>query len=198
MPAPGTPTRPLLAAVPAGAGYRDDPAPGRRGRPREVVVAAVLATPAAWAALVVTACLISEIAASATFKPGVASSTWTPLRGVGAFVVGAQAFGGGFAPLPILYGLAALAVYAAIFVPLGVVLICAIQGTGPGVVGAVVQGVVYAGFLQALVVNALITGLIQTRPTVWESMPPWGWWAAHVAFGATLGLVTAARGRAKR
>jgi hypothetical protein len=192
MRAAGTPPPSLLDTAPPGAGFRTDPVVQARARPRDVILVGTVASLAAWLALVVTAVLISEVAASATFEPGVASSSWTPLRGVGAFVVGAQAYGGGFSPLPILYGLAALLVYSVLFGVLGVALIVAFQGPRPGVVGALVQGVVYGGFVQALVVNAVVTGLVQDQPTVYESMPSWGWWVANGAFGAALGLVTAA------
>jgi hypothetical protein len=169
--------------------------PYERTRPAHAVLTALAASLAGWAALVVTVVLISEIAAAKTFMPGVASSSWTPLRGVTALVIGPSAFGGGFSVLPILGGLAGLLIYCGLFGASGVLLLLAVQGPRPHALGALVQGVAYGAFVEACVLNALITGLVQSTRTIYESMPSWGWWAGHAAFGATLGLVTAALGR---
>lgn len=177
-----------------GAGFREE-AHGERGKPIgqriRLVAATVIAPLAAWGALVSTVCLIAEIASAPTWHDGVDSSTWTPLRGVAALVAGADAFGGDFDAQTIAGALVGLAAYAvALGVP-GSALIVWVQGTQPGFAGAAVQGIAYGLSMQVLVVNLLVNW-IQAEPTVYRSLPPWGWWAAHAAFGAMLGLATAA------
>jgi hypothetical protein len=164
--------------------------PMLRSRAR-IVAACALAPLPAWGALVSTVCAIAEIASEATSREGVDSSTWTPLRGVAALAAGPAAFGGDFAPEAIAGGLVALAAYAgALGVP-GSALIVWVQGERPGFAGAAVQGIGYGLFMQVVFVNLLVN-TIQAEPTVNASLPPWGWWAGHAAYGAALGLATAA------
>jgi hypothetical protein len=184
-----------LVAVRSGAGFRDDESHAER-RPRAparrvmTLVLAVLAALVAWTMLVVTLCVISEIAAAPTCAPRVESSTWTPLRGVAALVAGTDAFGGSFAPLPILGGLAGLASYALVLGIPGALALRWVLGPEPAPLAAIVAGAAYGLLLQACVVNLLIN-FVQAEPTVWDSLPSWGWWVANAAFGATLGLFTA-------
>lgn len=48
--------------------------------------------------------------------------------------------------------------------------------------------------MQAIGINLLV-GLAQSAPTVYESLPPWGWWVAHGAYGLALGGALALLGR---
>lgn len=41
-------------------------------------------------------------------------------------------------------------------------------------------------------VTVVVNG-IQDVHTVYEALPPWGWWVGHAAFGSTLGLALAGR-----
>ena len=176
---------PAAPVIPAGAGFRDEPAPRVEDRARvRPLRAALLAFPV----LVGTLMLISEIAGDETWKPGVDSSTWTPLRGVAALVFGTGAYGGDFALLPILAGLTLLGVYAVVFGSLGAL---ALQATlGPG--ANPLAGLAYGLFIQAVVVN-LGVNVVQAKPTVYHSLPSWGWWVANGAFGAALGLAAGGR-----
>ena len=182
-----------MSQAAAGAGFRDQP---NGGRPRplteraRIAAACAIAPLAAWGSLVATVCVIAEIASEPTWQDGVDSSTWTPLRGVAALVAGADVFGGDFAPEAIAGGLVALGAYAvALGVP-GCALIVWVQGERPGFAGAAVQGIAYGLLMQVVFVN-LLANWIQAEPTVYGSLPGWGWWAAHAAYGAALGLATA-------
>lgn len=181
-----------LTAAP-GSGFRNDPVvpdPQRQRSMGAAVVRAFLACAAAWLALVVTVCGIAEIASSATWVPTVLSSSWTPLRGVAAFILGAHVYGGGFAPLWILCGLGGIAVYALVFGLIGAVLIYGTQGTRPRPPGAIAQGFGYGIAVQALLVNVAVNA-VQSQPTVYDSLPSWGWWVGHAAFGMALGRALA-------
>jgi hypothetical protein len=183
------PPRLLAPGTAPGAGFRDD-AIGDVPPPVPILAlvgAAALASPVLVGALM----LISEIAGSSTWAAGVYSSTWTPPRGVAALVFGTSAYGGDFDVLPILAGLALLGAYATLLGGAGAALIVAMCGPRPAAAWAVALGVAWALLvMQALVINVVV-GFVQATPTVYESMPTWGWWIAHAAFGVGLGLATA-------
>jgi len=189
------PPRLLAPGTAPGAGFRDDDA-GERGAPPPVPVLALLAAGALAApVLVASLLLISEIAGSSTWAAGVDSSTWTPLRGVAALVFGTSAYGGGFDVLPIAAGLALLGVYATALGAAGAALIVAAGGPRPPAGWAIALGIGWALLvMQALVINVVVS-FVQSAPTVYESMPSWGWWIAHAAYGAALGLATALAAR---
>jgi hypothetical protein len=164
----------LTVTLPAGTGFRDEPSTEHVAILPRAPVAAALAAPA----LIVTLMLISEIASQPTFAPGVESSSWTPLRGVAALIAGTGAYGGSFDVPAILGGLVVLAL-----------------GPAPAPAPAMALGVAWALLvMQAIGVNLLV-GLAQSEPTVYESLPPWGWWAAHGAYGLALGGALAVLGR---
>lgn len=145
------------------------------------------------AGLVMAAVLmaIGEIANEPTVVPGIDSSTWTALTGIAAFFFGVDAFHGSFHVLSIAAGLAIHLVVAAVFGLIGVAFVVVTQGPRPGAAGAVVQGVAYALFIQIFVL-ALVVNAIQDVGTVYGSIPRWGWWAAHGAYGAALGVTASA------
>jgi len=141
-------------------------------------------------AMVLTLMAIGEIADEPTAVPGVDSSTWTALTGIAAFVFGTDAFHGSFAPLPILAG---LLIHLAVAAALGVVMVAALvltQGPRPGHVGAMIQNIAIALFVQIYGL-ALVVDSIQDVGTVYGSIPHWGWWVAHAVYGGALGLVSA-------
>lgn len=180
------------ARLAAGEQHSDHPAAQdeRLVRPRAVAATGVRSGLVAGALMAGALMLIAEIANEPTAVAGVDSSTWTPLTGIAAFVFGTDAFSGSFAPLPILAGLVLHLAVAAGYGVLGVAFIVVTQGPRPGAAGAMVQGIVYALFIQIFFL-ALAVDAIQETATVYDSLPRWGWWAAHSGYGGALGLAAA-------
>lgn len=177
----GTGLRPAEAAV----------APvHRRVSPGTVLRVALRAGAGGGVALAVTLMLIAEIANRPTAVAGVDSSTWTAITAVSALVFGRGAFHADFAVGPIAFGLLALVAYAVLFATLGIALLAYMQGARPGALGSALHGLAFALFAEVLVVNLLVNSS-QGTPIVYESLPPWGWWAAHAAYGVVLGLLGA-------
>jgi cytochrome b561 len=105
-------------------------------------------------------------------------------------VFGTSAYGGDFAVLPIVGGLALLGGYATLLGGAGAMLIVTACGPRPATGWAIALGVAWALLvMQTLVINVVVS-FVQSAPTVYESMPSWGWWIAHAAYGAALGLTT--------
>ncbi len=157
---------------------------------KELTATAVAAALPAGATMVGTLMIIAEISAEPTPVAGVDSSTWTPITAISALFFGADALHASFAPLPILFGLAVHLVMSLLVGGVGVGLILLSLGERAGPVGSMTLGVVYGLSVQVLALNIIVNGL-ETMNLVYESLPPWGWWVAHAAFGVTLGLATA-------
>ncbi|MGD9734615.1 MAG: hypothetical protein AB7V58_03245 [Solirubrobacterales bacterium] len=156
---------------------------------------AVACSLSAAASLVVTTALIAEIAATPTAGEGIASSFWTPATAVAALVFGSGAFHGSLQPLPVLAGWAIVALASlAVGLP-GVALIVYSIGWNPPPPAAAIFGVAWGIACEIVVVNLLVNWL-QSDDGVYRSLPSWGWWLGMGAWGATLGLVLAWRGRA--
>jgi hypothetical protein len=183
---------PLLAPGTApGAGFRDDEMGDSEVPPSVPILALLGAGALAAPVLVGSLMLISEVAGGATWATGVYSSTWTPLRGVAALVFGTSAYGGDFDVLPIAAGVGLLGAYATLVGAAGAALIGTACGPRPNAAWAIALGIAWALLvMQALAVNVVVS-FLQSAPTVYESMPSWGWWIAHAAYGAALGLATA-------
>ncbi len=148
------------------------------------------AATAAAAFLVASLAAISEIAAEPTSEAGVLSSTWTPLRGIGALVGGSSWFGGDWAFRPIAVGLV-LAMVAAVGLGLaGIAVISFLLGPAPGVVAAMAVGAAWGLVMQIAVVGLLIGGLLGDLPA-YEALPRWGWWLSTGTWGIALGLLCA-------
>jgi hypothetical protein len=162
-----------------------------RMRTRDVAGAAVGAGVAGSAALIGTIVLIAEIDHVPIAWLGDDTSAWTPITGVAGLLLGQDAVGAEFDLGPIALGLVALAVYGLALALPALALLVYTQGPRPGAVGAAIHGISYALFAQVLFVNAVVNSLQQVD-TVYESAPPWGWWAAHGAYGGTLGIAAAA------
>lgn len=145
---------------------------------------------AAGVAMAATLMAIAEIASEPTFAPGIDSSTWTPLTGIAAFLLGTDAFHGDFDVLPVAFGLAVHLTVAAVLGAAGLGFIVASLGARPGLPGATLLGFVYGLFLQVFLLSLVING-IQGELTVYQSLPPWGWWVAHAAYGTAFGLAGA-------
>lgn len=149
-----------------------------------------LAGLAGGAAMALTLGTISEIASEPTFAPGIDSSTWTPFTGIAAFFFGPDAFHGDFHVLPIAFGLALHMLLSIAVGVAGLAFLVYTLGARPTPLSAATLGFAYGLFLQLLAVNAVVNA-IQAEQTVYESMPQWGWFAGHAAYGTTLGLVGA-------
>jgi hypothetical protein len=154
------------------------------------LAAGVPAGLAGGAALLATAMTIAEISAEPTSNPGVYSSAWTPVTGIATLVLGADAVRGSFQLGPILLGAAIAIAYAIAAGVVGTALLVWVQGPLATAAGAAIQGMAYALALEIVVVNVLINAL-QDVNVLYYSMPAWGWWVAHAAYGAVLGLVGA-------
>ncbi len=139
------------------------------------------------AAMMGTLMAIAEIASEPTAVSGVDSSTWTPSTGIASFLFGPDAFTASFRPLPILFGLVAHLALSILFAALGLALVVWMLGYRPRPPAAAIVGLAYGLALEVLVLNLAVNG-IQGDNTVYESLPPWGWWVAHAAYGTTLGL----------
>lgn len=157
--------------------------------PAEFVVGGAAAGIVGGGAMAMTVMSIAEISSEPTFAPGIDSSTWTPITGITAFLFGLDAFHGDFHVLPILFGLVAHLSASALFGIAGFWLIVVTQGPEPGPFGAAVEGFAYALTIQVFFLNVVVNG-IQDVLTVYESMPQWGWWIGHLAYGTTLGAAT--------
>lgn len=142
-----------------------------------------------WAAAVMAATLmaIGEIAANPTAVPGIRSDTWTPLTGITSFFLGSDALHGGFAILSILFGALVHLVASVLFGLVGAAVIVTCLGWRPGPGGAAGVGVAYGFLLEVAAVN-LVVNNVQGVDTVYTSVPPWAWFVAHGAYGATLGV----------
>lgn len=145
---------------------------------------------AAAAALALTVMLIAEISDTGTAVGGIASSTWTPITSISCFFLGLDAFSAGFAPLSIGFGLAVLLLVSALAGVLGVGLLTVVLGYRPQPLAAAILGLAYGLSLEVVGMNVIVNGL-QAPNVVYESLPLWGWWAGHAAYGATLCLVAA-------
>lgn len=133
---------------------------------------------------------IAEIADEPTAVAGVDSSTWTPITAIAALFFGPDAFDASFAALPILFGLAVHLLVALVVGVIGVAVILVTLGGRPAPVGSAALGFVYGLTVQVVAVNVTANG-IEADNLVYESLPQWGWWVAHAAFGTTLGLAAA-------
>lgn len=160
-------------------------------RPAAVLLVGLRAGVVAGIVMAVTLMAIGEIANEPTVVQGIDSSTWTALTGIASFFFGTDAFHGSFQVLPILAGLAIHLAVAATVGAAAMVSLVYTQGPRPGPVGAMLQNVVVALSIQTFVL-ALAVDAIQEVDTVYGSIPRWGWWAAHAAYGGALGLGSAA------
>lgn len=140
-----------------------------------------------------------EVANEPTSAPGVDSSTWTALTGIAAFWFGQDAFHGDFAALAILGGAVIHLLAAAILAIPGTAIIVYAFAGAPEPLGGALAGFAYGIALEILAMNVAVNA-IQADSAVYESIPQWGWWVGHAAYGTTLGLVLSRRlsGRAER
>jgi hypothetical protein len=163
------------------------------GRPASETLASVRWPLRAAAALVVTLCLIAEIAAVPTAAPGIHSGAWTPITAVTALFFGQDAFHGSFAPGSIVFGLLAVAVVSVVAGAIGISLIVYALGWHPHPLAAGLMGAALGLATQILLVN-LLCNWLQSSNALYRSLPSWAWFVGMGAWGATLGLALAREG----
>jgi hypothetical protein len=154
--------------------------------------------PSLWAAaaLLATTALIAEIAATPTASPGVSSSTWTPITSVTALFFGADSLHGSFDLPSILFGLAVIVLVSIIAGSLATAFIVYCLGWHPHPLAASILGAACGLAAEILLIN-LLCNWLQSDNGIYNSLPSWGWWVGMGAWGTTLGLALARHGRRK-
>jgi hypothetical protein len=160
--------------------------------PGELAGTGVAAGLGAGAIFAVHLMVIAEVASSPTTNPGITTSTWTPLTGIASFVLGPGALHGTLHPGPVFLGLALHFAMSALVGVLGVAWIVVCLGDRPSPAGAALLGAAYGLFIEVVAMN-LVVNPIQDPNVVYESAPPWAWWAGHGIYGAALGALAARR-----
>ena len=174
--------------------HAQHPAMTERGRPRTRVAAATLIKVGAIAGLaggIVMAMwqmVVGAIATEPTAVPGIDSSFWTAVTSIPSVLFGQQWFHGSFDLWAVILGLMGHMMNSIVIGIVGVTLATAVLGARPRVLSAVAFGMAFGLVLEVVVVN-LIVNHVQDVNTLYTSTPEWSWWAAHVMFGATLGLI---------
>jgi len=148
--------------------------------------------PSLWAAaaLLVTTGLIAEISATPTAVPGITSSTWTPVTSVTALFFGADSFHGNFDLPSILFGLAVIVLTSIIAGSLATAFITYCLGWHPHPLAAAILGAACGLAAEILLIN-LLCNWLQPDNGIYNSLPSWGWWVGMGAWGVTLGLAVA-------
>ena len=139
-------------------------------------------------ALLMTA---GALADDPTAKPGVDSSVVTMPNAVAQFTffTGPDQFGSDYRWLT-YPGIGIHLIVATVLGAVGAALIATFLGRRARTAPSVIAGAVYGVVLQAVVLFGFVGG-IQDVDTVTTSVPTWAWWAAHLLYGALLGLIAA-------
>jgi hypothetical protein len=152
--------------------------------------------PSLWAAaaLVLTAAVIAEIAAVPTASPRVTSSIWTPITSVTALFFGADSLHGSFDLPSILFGLGAILLTSIIAGSLATAFLVYCLGWTPHPAASTLLGTACGLATEILLIN-LLANWLQSDNGIYTSLPSWAWFPAFAAWGATLGLYLARKGR---
>ncbi|MFL5897897.1 MAG: hypothetical protein ACJ76D_05485, partial [Solirubrobacterales bacterium] len=153
--------------------------------------------PSLWAAaaLLLTSALIAEIAAEPTAKAGVTSSTWTPVTAITALVFGQNALHGSFNLPAILFGLGVIVLASLAIGSLATAFLVYCLGRQPHPAAAAPLGAALGLATEVLAINLLLNWA-QQENGVYRSLPEWAWFAAFGAWGICLGLGLSRAGRA--
>lgn len=135
---------------------------------------------------------IGEIAASPTTDPGIRSSTWTALTGIASYAWGAGALHGSFWIGFIALGLAIHLAMAVVVGLAGVWWIYWCVGTARCPWLAMALGIAYGTFVEVVAMQSIVNPT-QSPNVVYDSLPPWAWWAGHWVYGAVFGLLVSRR-----
>jgi len=145
--------------------------------------------PSLWAAaaLVLTASLIAEIAATPTAAEGITSSTWTPITAVTAAFFGVDTLHGSFALGPVLFGLAAILAVSVVAGSLATAFLIYCLGRHPHLAAAAVLSAALGLATEIVLIN-LLCNWLQSDNAIYTSLPTWAWFPAFGAWGIGLGL----------
>ncbi|HEX6456547.1 MAG TPA: hypothetical protein VF009_08520, partial [Solirubrobacterales bacterium] len=152
--------------------------------------------PSLWAAaaLLATVSLIAEIAAEPTARAGVVSSTWTPVTSVTALFFGQNALHGSFDLPSILFGLATIVLVSVLVGSAVTAFIVYCLGWNPHPLATALLGAACALAAQILLIN-LLCNRLQPDNGIYNSAPNWAWFAAFGSWGICLGLGLSRAGR---
>jgi hypothetical protein len=155
-------------------------------RNRKLVASLV---PSLWAAaaLLLTLSPIAEIAAVPTATEGVASSTWTPITAVTALFFGQDAMHGSFNLPSILFGLGVILLVSFLAGSLATAFITYCLGWQPPPAAAGLLGAALGLAAEILLIN-LLCNWLQSDNAIYNSLPNWGWWVGWGAWGSALGV----------
>ncbi len=132
--------------------------------------------------------VVGAIAQSQTADPGIVSSFWTAITSIPSVVFGNSWFHGSFDFWPVALGLGGHMMNSMILGVIGVGLAVTILGPRLNTLTAMAFGMMFGIVLEIVIVNLIINS-IQNPNLLYTSTPEWSWWAAHIMFGATVGLV---------
>jgi hypothetical protein len=154
------------------------------------LVAALVPSLWAAAALLLTTALVAEIAAVPTAAPGVTSSIWTPITSVTALFFGTESLHGSFDLPSVLVGLAVILLASFLLGSLATAFLVYCLGRAPHPAAAALLGTALALATEILLIN-LLSNWLQSDNGIYTSLPSWAWFPAFGAWGATLGLAVA-------
>jgi hypothetical protein len=152
--------------------------------------------PSLWAAaaLVVTTALIAEIAATPTAAEGIASSTWTPITSITALFFGADSLHGSFNLPSVLFGLGVILLVSIVAGSLATAFITYCLGWAPPPAAAALLGAACGLAAEILLIN-LLCNWLQPDNGIYTSLPSWAWFPAFGAWGVCLGLSLSHKGQ---
>jgi hypothetical protein len=154
------------------------------------LVAALVPSLWAAAALLLTTALIAEIAAEPSAVAGVTSSIWTPITSVTALFFGPESLHGSFHLPSVLFGLAAIVLTSLVAGGLATTFLVYCLGPAPHPAAAALLGAALGLAAEILLIN-LLCNWLQSDNGIYTSLPSWGWFPAWIAWGSTFGLAVA-------
>jgi hypothetical protein len=154
------------------------------------LVAALVPSLWAAAALLLTSSLIAEIAAVPIAAPGVTSSAWTPITSVTALFFGVDSIHGSFDLPSVLFGLGVILLTSVLAGSLATAFLVYCLGWNLPPAAAALLGAALGLAAEILLIN-LLCNWLQSDNGIYTSLPSWAWFPAWIAWGATLGLAVA-------
>lgn len=134
--------------------------------------------------------IVGAIAQTPTAVEGINSSLWTAVTAIPSVVLGDSWFHGSFDLPAVSLGMMGHMMNSVMLGILGVTILILLLGPRPAIGKALAVGMMFGLLLEAVLVNGIVNGLIQSNQVLYGSTPEWSWWAAHAMFGAGLGLIS--------